>query len=89
MFKKKDEYNRDRKYEDSKEKKIDFSSKNHSGSSSVLFKKKVEHPEHHSKEANILPKRVPLKEEDFNSKSYRKDQRSNDKLGKKDSKESH
>lgn len=51
----------------------------------MLFKKKVEHPEHHTKEANIVSKRVPLKEEDFNSKSYRKDQRSNDKFAKKDS----
>ena len=86
MFKKKDDYSRERKYEESsKEKKIDVVSKNHSGSSSVLFKKKNEHAEHHTKEGYILPKRVPLKEDDFNSKSYRKDQRSNDKFTKKES----
>lgn len=54
-------------------------SKNHSGSSSVLFKKKHDHSEHTSKDSYIMPKRVPLKEDDFNSKSYRKDQRSHDK----------
>ena len=85
MFKKKDEYSRDKKNdENSREKKIEVVSKNSSGSSSVLFKKKNEHSEHNSKEGYILPKRVPLKEDDFNSKSYRKDQRSHDRQIKKE-----
>ena len=71
----------------SKEKKIDVVSKHSSGSSSVLFKKKPETSENTSKDSYIMPKRVPLKEDDFNSKSYRKDQRSNDKAAPK--KESH
>ena len=88
MFKKKDEISRERKYEESsREKKSDVVSRNSSGSSSVLFKKKQEHSEHTSKEGYILPKRAPLKEEDFNSKSYRKDQRSNDKPLKKETHE--
>ena len=43
MFKKRED-NRDRKLEDnSREKKIDVVSKTHTGSSSVLFKKKNDH----------------------------------------------
>jgi hypothetical protein len=87
MFKKND-YSREKKFEESsREKKIDVVSKSSSGSSSVLFKKKAEPAEHSSKEGYILPKRVPLREEDFSSKSYRNAQRSNDKPLKKDSHE--
>lgn len=32
-----------------------------------------------------MPKRVPLKEDDYNTKSYRKDQKSSDKPMKKES----
>lgn len=87
MFKKRED-NKERKAEDnSREKKIDVVSKTHTGSSSVLFKKRNDTSEHSSKEGFIMPKRVPLKEDDYNTKSYRKDQKSSDKPIKKETHE--
>ena len=73
MFKKKDDT--------SKEKKIEVVSKNHSG---LGFKKKTDSEA--GKDAKILPKRIPLREDVNTSRSVRKDT-SHDKPSKKSSHE--
>ena len=75
MFKKKEEL--------SKEKKLEVVSKTSSG---LGFKKKIDTPET-SKDAKLLPKRIPLKEENNTSRSNRKEQVSGEKNFKKETHE--
>ena len=53
----------------------------------MLLKKKQEQSEHSSKDSYIMPKRVPLREDDSNTRSSRKEQKSNDRHLKRESHE--